>query len=74
VEAYAGRVDSLERFVDRFTQDMEPAQKLEERAFRYRCDLTFQDAGHFGINIRITPNHPNAESRHSMGLVLWGQR
>jgi starch phosphorylase len=74
VEAYAGRVDSLERFVDRFTQVMEPAQKLEEKAYRYRCDLAFQDAGHFGINIRITPNHPNPESRHSMGLVLWGQR
>jgi starch phosphorylase len=74
VEVYAGRVDSLERFVDRFTQDMEPSQKLEEKVYRYRCDLTFQDAGHFGINVRITPNHPNAESRHSMGLALWGQR
>ncbi|MEW6668196.1 MAG: alpha-glucan family phosphorylase [Thermodesulfobacteriota bacterium] len=74
VEAYAGRVDSSERFMDRFTQVMEPAQKLEEKVYRYRSAVLFEEAGHFGINIRITPNHPNAESRHSMGLVLWGQR
>jgi hypothetical protein len=33
----------------------------------------FEEAGHFGLNVRITPNHPNPESRHAMGLVIWGQ-
>jgi starch phosphorylase len=74
VEAYAGRVDSSERFMDRFTQIMDPLKKVEEKVYTYRCAVSFQDAGHFGINVRITPKHPNAESRHSMGLVLWGQR
>ncbi len=73
VEAYAGRVDPLGKFIDRFTLLMRPEETIDERAYRYRCDVTFEDAGHVGVTVRITPNHPNPESRHSMGLVLWGQ-
>ena len=73
VEAYAGRLDPANRFVDRFTQLMQPIETVADKVFKYRCSVMFQDAGHFGINVRITPNHPNPESRHAMGLVIWGQ-
>ena len=74
VEAYAGRVDPSDRFLDRFTQVMTPAEKTADRTYKYQCGIIFQDGGHFGVNIRVTPNHPNPESRHAMGLVIWGQR
>ena len=74
VEAYAGRVDPSDRFLDRFTQVMTPAEKTADRTYKYQCGIIFQDGGHFGVNIRVTPNHPNPESRHAMGLVIWGQK
>ncbi|MFH1122032.1 MAG: alpha-glucan family phosphorylase [Pseudomonadota bacterium] len=73
VEAYAGRLDPSGRFVDRFTHVMEPKETVGDRIYKYQCVLNFEDGGHFGLNIRITPNHPNPESRHAMGLVIWGQ-
>jgi hypothetical protein len=73
VEAYAGRVDPSEKFLDRFTRIMQPAEVIGDRVHRYRAEVFFEEAGRFGVNVRVTPNHPNPESRHSMGLVLWGQ-
>jgi starch phosphorylase len=73
VEAYAGRLDPSNRFIDRFTQLMQPIETVADKVYKYRCSVIFEDAGHFGVNIRITPNHPNPESRHGMGLVIWGQ-
>ena len=73
VEVYAGRVDPSNRFLDRFTQVMKPSETAGDRVYRYRCEIMFEEAGHFGVNVRITPNHPNPESRHAMGLVIWGQ-
>jgi starch phosphorylase len=73
VEAYAGRLDPSNRFMDRITQLMQPVETVADRVYKYRCSMSFEEAGHFGINIRITPNHPNPESRHAMGLVIWGQ-
>jgi starch phosphorylase len=73
VEVYAGRLDPSDRFTERFTRMMSLAEPLGDHLYRYACDVTFEDAGHFGLNIRITPNHPNPESRHAMGLVIWGQ-
>ena len=73
VEAYAGRLDPLNRFIDRFTQIMQAIETVGDKVYKYRCSIGFENAGHFGLTIRITPNHPNPESRHAMGLVLWGQ-
>ena len=71
VEVYAGRVDPSRNYLDRFTQVMSPGGPVGERLYRYTCEVMFKDAGHFGMNVRITPNHPNPESRHNMGLVIW---
>jgi len=71
VEVYAGRVDPSRNYLDRFTQVMSPGGPVGERLYRYACEVLFRDAGHFGVNVRITPNHPNPESRHNMGLVIW---
>ena len=73
VEVYAGRVDPSNRFLDRFTQVMKPSETIGDHVYRYRCEIMFEEAGHFGVTVRITPNHPNPESRHAMGLVIWGQ-
>jgi starch phosphorylase len=73
VEVYSGRVDPSNRYLDRFTQVMKPSETVGDRLYRYRCEIMFEEAGHFGVNVRITPNHPNPESRHAMGLAIWGQ-
>jgi starch phosphorylase len=73
VEAYCGRLDPSNQYVDRFTQMMNPSESSEDHVQHYQCNFRFKEAGHFGLNIRITPNHPNPESRHAMGLVIWGQ-
>ncbi len=72
VEAYCGKLGPDDLYVDRFTSVMKPGSSADQ-THQYRADLLFEEAGHFGLNIRITPNHPNPESRHSMGLVIWGQ-
>jgi starch phosphorylase len=73
VEVYAGRVDPSNRYLDRFTQVMKASEAIGDRVYKYRCEIRFEEAGHFGVNVRITPNHPNPESRHAMGLAIWGQ-
>jgi glycogen phosphorylase len=73
VEAYGGRLDPSDRFIDRFTQLMQAIETVGDKVYKYRCSIGFEDAGHFGLNIRVTPNHPNHESRHAMGLVIWGR-
>jgi hypothetical protein len=52
---------------------MVPLETIGDRLYKYRCEILFEEAGHFGVNVRITPNHPNPESRHAMGLAIWGQ-
>ncbi|MGE5838484.1 MAG: hypothetical protein ACM34H_01010, partial [Deltaproteobacteria bacterium] len=73
VEVYAGRVDPSNQYLDRFTQVMTPAETIGDRLYRYRCKIAFEAAGPFGVNVRLPPNHPNPESRHAMGLAIWGQ-
>nr|MBP7323247.1 hypothetical protein [Deltaproteobacteria bacterium] len=72
VDAYYGRVDKNRRFIDRYTCTMTMSKVLGKGLYEYQCDVLFAEAGHFGLNIRITPNHPTPESRHAMGLVAWG--
>jgi glycogen phosphorylase len=73
VEIYGGQLDPSNRFLDRFVRPMAVKEDLGDRVFRYGEDFRFEEAGHFGLNIRIIPNHPNPESRHAMGLVVWGE-
>ncbi len=74
VEAYYGRLDPSNQYVDSFTTLMTTTGPIRDRVFRYQCDIRFEEVGHYGIDIRLTPNHPNPESRHGMGLVIWGQK
>ncbi len=73
VEAYCGRLDPSNQYIDRFTQIMSPSESVKDHVHNYQCDVRFKEAGHFGLSILITPNHPNPDSRHVMGLVIWGQ-
>jgi len=72
VETYYGRLDPSNRFLDSFTSVMQPAGKNKDKVYPYQCDISFEEVGHFGLNVRIVPNHPNPESRHATGLVIWG--
>jgi starch phosphorylase len=73
VEAYFGRLDPSNQFLDSYTELMMPAGTARDHVYTYRCDLRFEEVGHFGLNVRLTPNHPNPESRHAMGLVIWAE-
>jgi len=72
-EAYYGPLDPSDQFLKSFTTVMKPAEGKENNTYRYECDIRFEEVGHFGLNVRLTPNHPDAESRHAMGLVIWGE-
>lgn len=73
VEVYCGRLAPTDQVVDRFTRHMKPDGKDSDHVYTYQCDVHFDETGHFGINIRITPRHLHEESRHAMGLVIWDQ-
>ncbi len=73
VEAYYGRLNPSNQFLDSYTEVMRPAGTAGDHVCNYQCDLRFEEVGHFGLNVRLTPNHPNPESRHAMGLVIWGE-
>ncbi|MBN2059507.1 MAG: alpha-glucan family phosphorylase, partial [Deltaproteobacteria bacterium] len=73
VEVYYGRLDPLNLFKDSNTKLMYHIEDMGNSVHRYECDINFQEVGNFGLNIRITPNHPYAESRHAMGLAIWGK-
>ena len=74
VEAYCGRLSPEDRYADRFILAMESPEHLGDQTYRYHREIRFEEAGRFGINIRVTPNHLNKESRHAMGLVIWGRK
>ena len=73
VEAYYGKLDPSDEFIKSLTCDMKPSGNAGKNTFRFNCEIHFMDVGRFGLNVRITPNHPEPASRHAMGLVIWGQ-
>jgi starch phosphorylase len=73
VEAYCGRLDPSDQYLDRFSIPMAPTGEGNDHVCHYEAGVHFQEAGHFGVNVRVIPNHPDPESRHSMGLVIWGE-
>ncbi|MEE9557510.1 MAG: hypothetical protein V3V76_09630, partial [Candidatus Adiutricales bacterium] len=73
VEAYYGKLDPSDEFINSLTCHMKPSGNAGENTFRFNCEIHFMDVGRFGLNVRITPNHPEPASRHAMGLVIWGQ-
>jgi len=72
VEVYCGILGEDDICVDRVIKIMEATQQLSEGLYKYESDFEFAEAGRFGLNIRVLPNHPNPESRHAMALVVWG--
>ena len=73
VEAYYGKIDPANKFMESFTTIMSPNKNIGNKVYKFQADMHFEEVGHFGLNIRVTPNHPNSERRNSMGLVLWGE-
>jgi starch phosphorylase len=72
-EAYYGPLDPSDQFLKSFTTIMKPAESTGNNTYRYECTIHFEEVGHFGLNVRLTPNHPDPKSRHAMGLVIWGE-
>jgi starch phosphorylase len=72
-EAYYGLLDPSDQFMKSFTTVMKQVESKGNNTYRYECDIHFVEVGHFGLNIRLTPNHPDPKSRHAMGLVIWGE-
>ena len=73
VEAYCGSLDPSNNYQHSFAVPMIPVKSGENRVSTYQCDIPFEETGHYGLNVRITPNHPDKESRLTMGLVIWGE-
>lgn len=73
VETYYGRINPAKKFEESKTSIMQYDEIQDDRTCTYRTDIEFEDVGHFGLNIRVTPNHPSPERRNTMGLVLWGE-
>ena len=73
VEAYCGRLGPNNQYIDRFTVLMALSDADENQVHQYHSDVRFDEAGRYGVNIRITPNHLNNQGRHAMGLVIWGE-
>jgi len=74
VEAYFGRLDQDEQYIDRDTFVLKSSGQVDGRIIKYAGDVKFRKAGQFGLNVRVCPNHPNPKVRQSMGLVLWGNQ
>jgi len=72
VEVYIGILGEDDKCTDRLIRPMTHSEQLGEGLYRYVSEFRFEEAGRFGLNIRVLPNHPNPESRHAMGLVVWG--
>jgi starch phosphorylase len=72
-EAYYGILDPSDQFLNSFTTVMNPVENKGNNTYRYECNIFFKEVGHFGLNVRLTPNHPDPKSRHAMGLVIWGE-
>jgi starch phosphorylase len=72
-EAYYGLLDPSDQFMKSFTTVMKQVESKGTNTYRYECDIHFVEVGHFGLNIRLTPNHPDPKIRHAMGLVIWGE-
>ena len=73
VEAYYGRLDPAGNYIDSHTSVMSLEKDAGNKLYVFSSEIEFDKVGHFGINIRVTPNHPNPEIRHAMGLVIWGE-
>jgi len=72
-EAYYGILDPSDQFLNSFTTVMKMVESKGNNTYRYECNIHFEEVGHFGLNVRLTPNHPDPKSRHAMGLVIWGE-
>jgi len=72
-EVYCGLLDPSDQFLKSFTPVMKPVESKGNSVYAYDCTIRFEEVGHFGLNIRLTPNHPDPKSRHAMGLVIWGE-
>ncbi|MFC1838492.1 alpha-glucan family phosphorylase [Thermodesulfobacteriota bacterium] len=73
VEAYFGKIDPSSNFIESRTSIMQYDEAPKDKTCTFRADINIKEVGHFGLNIRITPNHPSQERRNTMGLVLWGE-
>jgi starch phosphorylase len=73
VEAYYGKLDSLNNYIESFTTVMNSNGAVGDKIYQFQADIRFEEVGHFGLNVRITPTHPNPRRRNTMGLTIWGE-
>ncbi|MBW1860922.1 MAG: alpha-glucan family phosphorylase [Deltaproteobacteria bacterium] len=73
VEVYYGKLDPLNKYIESATTVMTSNGTAGEKIYQFQADVLFEKVGHFGLNIRITPTHPNPKRRNTMGLIIWGE-
>ena len=70
VDAYYGRMDQNEDFIERVTV---PLNSVEEAKglHTFRGRIPCQKTGRFGYTVRVMPSQHRLENRFVMGLVTW---
>jgi starch phosphorylase len=74
VEAYYGKLDPQNKYIESATIVMNSNGAVGEKVYQFKADVQFNEVGRFGLNIRITPTHPNPKRRNTMGLIIWGEK
>lgn len=70
VELYYGPLKSADTLKNSHTEPMAVAEKLEDKKFRYTCNLTCRDAGRYGFTARVTPRGDD-RLKFTPKLITW---
>ncbi|MEE9611816.1 MAG: alpha-glucan family phosphorylase [Desulfatiglandales bacterium] len=71
VELYYGQIGGNEELQNRQTAVALPKGEGKEGTYIYRGKITCNQAGRFGLALRILPHHHNLENPYLINLVHW---
>ncbi|WP_027184030.1 alpha-glucan family phosphorylase [Desulfovibrio inopinatus] len=71
IEIYAGPLDSVGNFAQRYTTAMVVSEKRDDNWYLFKGKVEPDEAGRFGFTVRILPHHPLLLDSHSLGLIRW---
>jgi len=72
VELYHGLTSGVSEVSDGEVTPMNTDGDPENGTYRYVGKIPCRNTGRHGFAVRILPNHPHIEDKHSVGLIRWG--
>ncbi len=73
VEAYFGKLDSHQKFIDYEIKILEDVEVLENNKVRFSGNIVVDKTGKFGIKYRIRPVHNNFEPINTLNYIKWDE-